>query len=268
MDGWSFSGWSGDVSGSANPATITLDANKSVTATFTQIFYTLTITSGTNGSITQPGLGTFTYAQGTVVNLLATANTGYGFDTWMGTTGSVSDINAASTTIVMNGNYNIHPNFAKTYTLTITTKPGGTVTQPGIGTFTFKQGTVVNLLALPQPLGYAFDVWEGNKSTIADEHAASTTITMNGDYVINAKFKTVNVRTLTIISDAHGNVTQPGVGTFSYNEGTIVNLLAVANSGHTFLFWSGDIGHIANVFSASTTLRLQGDCVIRANFSP
>jgi hypothetical protein len=91
---------------------------------------------------------------------------------------------------------------------------------------------------------------------------------MNGDYVINAKFKTVNVRTLTIISDAHGNVTQPGVGTFSYNEGTIVNLLAVANSGHTFLFWSGDIGHIANVFSASTTLRLQGDCVIRANFSP
>jgi hypothetical protein len=202
------------------------------------------------------------------VNLLATADTGYGFDAWMGDTGSVSDINAASTTIVMNGNYNIHPNFAKTYTLTITTKPGGTVTQPGIGTFTFKKGTVVNLLALPQPLGYGFDYWEGDKNTIADYHASSTTITMNGDYVINAKFKTVNVRTLTIISGAHGNVTQPGIGTFSYNEDTIVNLLAVADSGHTFINWSGNVSKVANVISASTTVKLERDYVITANFSP
>jgi uncharacterized repeat protein (TIGR02543 family) len=34
--GWSFSGWSGDLSGSANPTTITIDDNKVVTATFTQ----------------------------------------------------------------------------------------------------------------------------------------------------------------------------------------------------------------------------------------
>src|SRR3989337_905883 len=34
--GWSFSGWSGDLTGSTNPATLTMNANKSVTATFTQ----------------------------------------------------------------------------------------------------------------------------------------------------------------------------------------------------------------------------------------
>ena len=34
--GWSFSGWSGGLSGSTNPATITMDGNKTVTATFTQ----------------------------------------------------------------------------------------------------------------------------------------------------------------------------------------------------------------------------------------
>jgi hypothetical protein len=33
--GWSFDSWSGDMSGSANPETITLDGNKTVTATFT-----------------------------------------------------------------------------------------------------------------------------------------------------------------------------------------------------------------------------------------
>ena len=32
--GWSFSGWSGDLSGNASPTSITLDGNKTITATF------------------------------------------------------------------------------------------------------------------------------------------------------------------------------------------------------------------------------------------
>jgi hypothetical protein len=45
-----FSGWSGDLTGSVNPATITVDGNKAVTATFTQdtaLTYTISI-SGSN----------------------------------------------------------------------------------------------------------------------------------------------------------------------------------------------------------------------------
>jgi hypothetical protein len=34
--GWTFSGWSGDLSGSTNPATILINSNKTVSATFTQ----------------------------------------------------------------------------------------------------------------------------------------------------------------------------------------------------------------------------------------
>jgi len=36
-DGWTFSGWSGDLTGMANPDTILMDSNKSVTVTFTEI---------------------------------------------------------------------------------------------------------------------------------------------------------------------------------------------------------------------------------------
>ena len=32
--GWSFSGWSGDLSGTTNPTTITMNGNKTVTANF------------------------------------------------------------------------------------------------------------------------------------------------------------------------------------------------------------------------------------------
>ena len=35
--GWRFSGWSGDLSGNTNPTTLTLDGNKTITATFTAV---------------------------------------------------------------------------------------------------------------------------------------------------------------------------------------------------------------------------------------
>ena len=42
--GWTFAGWSGALSGTTNPASVLMDSNKAVTATFTQNTYTLTVT--------------------------------------------------------------------------------------------------------------------------------------------------------------------------------------------------------------------------------
>ena len=53
--GWSFSGWSGGLSGSTNPASITMDADKTVTATFTEIPATCyALTLGHTGQGTDP----------------------------------------------------------------------------------------------------------------------------------------------------------------------------------------------------------------------
>jgi agmatine deiminase len=41
--GWQFDGWSGDLSGTQNPASITMNANKSVTAAFSEIGTTATV---------------------------------------------------------------------------------------------------------------------------------------------------------------------------------------------------------------------------------
>jgi hypothetical protein len=73
--------------------------------------YSLTISSTEGGEVTHPGEATFTYDEGTVVNLVAEADDGYLFADWTGDVGTVADVNAGSTTITMSGNYSVTANF-------------------------------------------------------------------------------------------------------------------------------------------------------------
>jgi hypothetical protein len=73
------------------------------------------------------------------------------------------------------------------YDLTISSISGGSVTDPGEGVFTYDEGAVVDLMATPGA-GYQFVEWTGDVGTIADVYAASTNVTMNGDYSITANF--------------------------------------------------------------------------------
>ncbi len=58
--GWTFTGWS-ECTGTL-PCSVTMDGNKTITATFTQIEYSLTVTPGTGGSVTKsPDQGTYHY---------------------------------------------------------------------------------------------------------------------------------------------------------------------------------------------------------------
>jgi hypothetical protein len=75
--------------------------------------YDLIISSTTGGSVVTPGEGTFTYDEGTVVDLVAQADGGYVFVEWTGDTGTIANVNSASTTITMNGNYSIAATFAE-----------------------------------------------------------------------------------------------------------------------------------------------------------
>ena len=51
--GWTFQNWTGDLTGTTNPATLTISGDMSVTATFTQDQYTLTITISGSGSVSK-----------------------------------------------------------------------------------------------------------------------------------------------------------------------------------------------------------------------
>ena len=270
--GYGLVNWTGDVDTVANvnaaSTTITMNEDYSIIANFEELAeYDLTTSSTTGGSVTVPGEGTFTYYDGTVVNVVATANSGYYFINWTGDVHTIANVNAPTTTVAMNDNYHIMANFQHIppgkVALTTSSTAGGSVTIPGEGAFLYSVGEVVSLVASPTS-GYSFVNWTGNVDTIANVNAASTTITMNGDYSVTANF--MPVYDLTISSTAGGSVTTPGEGTFTYDGGTATNLVATANSGYYFVNWTGDVDTIADVSAPSTTVTMNDNYSVTANF--
>ncbi len=67
---------------------------------------------------------------------------------------------------------------------------------------------------------------------------------------------------LIIIDTEGGEVTEPGEGAFSYDKGTVVNLVAEANEGCHFVNWSGNVATIANVEVATTTITMNDNYFI------
>ena len=53
--GYHFTGWSGSLTGTTNPATVTMDGNKTITAAFAINGYTIAASAGANGTITPSG---------------------------------------------------------------------------------------------------------------------------------------------------------------------------------------------------------------------
>jgi len=83
--GWTFFEWSGDLTGSDHPETLTMDSDKTVTATLIQEEYTLTVGVSPIGSGSvdkDPDQATYHY--GEVVTLTVTADPGWTFFEWSG----------------------------------------------------------------------------------------------------------------------------------------------------------------------------------------
>jgi hypothetical protein len=230
--------------------------------------YHLTISSSAGGLVTAPGEGTFAYCENETVNLLAEADACYEFVEWTGDVGTVADVDAASTNIAMDGDYFITANFELlSYDIITNSTAGGSVTTPGEGTFPYDCGTVVDLVADAEE-GYRFVNWTSDIATIADVEDATTTITMNDNYSVTANFEEIPLDQfgLIISSTAGGTVTAPGEGTFAYDQGTGVNLVAEAEEGYQFVNWTGDVDAIANVNAASTTITMNANYSITANY--
>jgi uncharacterized protein (TIGR02145 family)/uncharacterized repeat protein (TIGR02543 family) len=158
---YTFTGWTGDNTGSTNQISIIMTGNKTLTAHYTIKKWTLTMTinPSAGGSVAlTPSTGP--YNNGTSVSLVATAKTGYQFASW---SGDASGTNP-STSVMMNANKNVTATFtAIQYTITFATlsTDQGIVSQANPSTITVTAGaTVVNLPKPPIKNDYDFSFWQ------------------------------------------------------------------------------------------------------------
>ena len=203
-----------------------------------------------------PTPGTYPLTEGTQVTLQASPAQGWRFDKWV-INGSEVTIDTYSFEITENTTVTAY--FVRQYTLTMAVSPvGGGTTTPLVGTYFYDADTVVNISALASA-GYRFDNWTGG---VTDPNSATTTIVMDGDKTVTANF--VRQYTLTIeVNPAGGGTTTPAVGTHVYDAGTVVNISAIASAGYRFGNWTGGV---TNPNSATTTIVMDGDKTVTANF--
>jgi len=249
-EGYSFTNWSGDLSGSANPAMLIMDADKSVSANFTLKAYSLTV-SASDGSVTKSPNKT-SYNHGETVTLEAVPNKDYSFTNWSG------DLSGGTNpaTMVMNADKSVSAAFAlkvKTYSLTVTAGDGSVTKRPN--KTSYKRGEAVTLEAVPNTV-YRFSNWTGDLSG----NTNPVTLIMNADKSVNAEFA-LKTYSLTITA-GDGSVTKDP-DRINYNHGVAVTLEAVPNTGYRFSNWTGDLSGNTN----PVTLVMEADKSVTADFA-
>jgi uncharacterized repeat protein (TIGR02543 family) len=250
--GYTFASWSGACTGSGS-CSVTMDADKTVTAHFAQITHNLTMAvDPVGGGITDPAVGVHTYPYGTVVHITASPATGYVFSSWSGAcTGS------GSCSVTMDDDRSVTAHFAQvTYNLTMAVDPvGGGTTNPSVGVHIYPAGTVVNVTATPTT-GYTFINWSG-----ACTGSGSCSVTMDASKTVTAHFAQ-ETRTLTVAVDpVGGGTTDPAVGTHLYALGAVVPITATPAIGYVFSSWSG-----ACTGSGSCSVTMDADKTVTAHF--
>lgn len=154
---------------------------------------TLEVSSDANGEVITPGEGTFSYLVSENQDVGVSAYVGYVFSHWSGTAvdaGKVADVNEGSTVVTVDGDYTLIANFLVKNSLTITAGAGGSVTEPGEGTFDYPAGTEADIVATPD-LNFDFVEWTGSAADagkVTSIYSRSTTVLMDANYTVHATF--------------------------------------------------------------------------------
>ncbi len=263
-----FTGWSGDCSGTTATCSVHMTSNKSVTATFAIRTFALTVARAGNaaslasavtsadGNINCGTACSYTYNYGTSVTLSASGGTGYNFTGWSGAcsgTGTCTvDMTAAATvtatyTLIQ---YQLSVTMAGAGSGTVTSSPAGINCTTGTCTYNYDYPTSVTLTATPGN-GSDFTGWSGGCSG-----TGTCTVTMDAARDVTATFARhayqltlykIGTGDGTVVSTASSVPSAPAINcalgcTFastSFYNNDRPTLTASAPVSSTFAGWSG-----------------------------
>ncbi|HYN36629.1 MAG TPA: proprotein convertase P-domain-containing protein, partial [Actinomycetota bacterium] len=254
--GSSFTGWSGGGCTGTGQCVVTMDAHKTVTATFDEVTHELTV--GTNGSGSGTVVSTPTgidcggdcleaFGEGTQITLTATAESGSRFTGWTGSGCS----GTGECVVTMDSAKNVAAAFGLIHDLTVAKNGTGTglVTSNVAGincgndcTETYDEDAQITLTASPLT-GSTFSGWSGAGCS----GAGQCVVTMSGPQNPTATFTAIP-RDLTVNKNGTGTgaVTSSPAGIDcgldcqqTSNHGSQFTLTANPSVGSSFTGWSG-----------------------------
>ncbi|NLD95338.1 MAG: hypothetical protein GX639_22030 [Fibrobacter sp.] len=260
-----FSSWSGDLTGSTNPAKVTMNSVKTITAGFEvnpPSTFALTVVAA-NGTVKKnPDL--MMYDSGSAVGLKATAANGYHFVKWTGDATGATDSIAVQMTTAKSLTANFELN---SYQLTLAAETGGSISVPTSSPATVNHGVATPITAVAIE-GYNFSGWTANETaTVTDPTSPTTTVTLTGDATVTANF-TQKSYSLKVSAGTGGTITAPTSSPVTLDHGAKTTITAVADEGYSFSSWTvSGPATVANQTSASTTVTLTGNATVTAKFN-
>ncbi|MBK7976643.1 MAG: FG-GAP repeat protein [Deltaproteobacteria bacterium] len=255
--GSSFTGWSGAGCSGSGTCQVTMSAAQAVTATFTFVTPSISVTKAGNGAgtVTSSPAGvdcgatcSSTFTLNELVTLTASPSVGSAFTGWSGAGCS----GTGTCQITANSAASVTANFTlQSFTLSVAPTGTGTgsITSSPFGiscgtlcSSSFPGGEVVTLTAATAP-GSSFDGWSGGGCS----GTGTCQVTMDAAKSVTASF-TLQGAQLTVnkVGTGSGTVTSSPTGidcgptcVAVWDYGTNVAITAVAAPGSTFTSWAG-----------------------------
>jgi hypothetical protein len=238
-NGWLFDGWSGDLTGSNNPETLTLTGDSTITANFILDQFTITGDVSGAGTISWEPVKEY-YSFDDIVFFTADATSGWIFTGWSG------DLSGSDSpeSLKIDGNKAVTANFAQVCSLVVSVVGGGTVSkepdQPYIC------GQEVELTAIPNN-DWTFTGWTGDVNSTSNPE----TLTLDTDKVVSANFAE-GAYVINTTQTGSGIVTvEPDQTTYAYGQN--VTISAIPDGGWRFLSWGGDLSGTQSPFALTVT---------------
>ena len=255
-NGYLFSNWTENISGTVNPKIITVEGPLNIKAIFAKDEYPLVINKEGEGSIIKtPNKNVYSF--GEEVNLSAIPEEGWLFDRWEGDitgtdnpTSLMVDKPMEATAVFVKEKYEI--------TLSVTGEGSITITPQKEE---YEYGEIININAKPDD-GWIFDSWSGNLNSNINPFSFAA----EEDNKIIANF---------VFEGYSLNINTIGVGSVNkipdknkYEENEEVLLEAVSSDHYHFVQWSGDVNSNENPLILNMDSSKNINCIFEINEYP
>ena len=283
--GWTFTGWSGDITSTDNPLAVTMNIGRAITAQFTEliVYHTVNFSVvGGNGNLTatvnEVGITTGdTVSGGNNIVFTAIPDMGYRVKEW-----------THNSAVVENNTTNTYTleNISSDATVTVEFEPIPTITytvnfsvvgsngslSATVDSLNISSGSEVEpskdvvFIAYPNT-GYRVKEWKNNDVVVAGNTTNTYTVeNLSNDINVTVEFELSPEYTLTINIVGNGSVTVNGAEytiPMSFSEGSEVVLSAVSIAPWTFEGWTG--GLVST--NSNETVTINSDITITATFT-